>query len=68
MCNFSTYLETALCDQFVCGLSDVKCQRVLLCDTALTAETALKKARASEVVLKENEEMQAVKGTGDSLP
>ena len=65
-CNFGAYLETALRDQFVCGLSDVKCQRDLLCDAALTAETALKKARASEVVLKETEEMQAVKETGES--
>ena len=25
-CNFAAYLETALRDQFVCGLGDVKCQ------------------------------------------
>ena len=29
-CNFDAYLETALRDQFVCGLWDVKCQRELL--------------------------------------
>ena len=61
--NFGMYLETALWDQFVCGLSDVKYQRDLLCDAALTAETTLKKARASEVVFKETEEMHAVKET-----
>ena len=60
------YLETALRDQFVCGLSDAKCQRELLCDPALTAETALKKARASKVVLKETEGMQAIKEPGNS--
>ena len=65
-CNFGAYLETVLRDQFVCSLSDVKCQRDLLCDAALAAETALKEARASEVVLKETEEMQAVKETRDS--
>ena len=65
-CNFGPYLETALRDQFVCSLSDTKCQRELLCDPALTAETALKKARASEVVLKETEGMQAVKEPGNS--
>ena len=55
------YLETALWDQLVCGLSDVEYQKDLMCDAALTAETTLKKARASEVVFKEIEEMQAVK-------
>ena len=64
-CHFGMYLEMALRDQFVCSLSDAKCQRELLCDTALTAETALKKARASEVVLKETEGMQAVKELGN---
>ena len=59
-CNFGAYLETALQDQFVCGLWDVKCQRELLC-TDLTAELALKKARAAKVVLKETEGMQAYK-------
>ena len=34
------------------------------CVSALTAETALKKARAPEVVLKETERMQAVKEPG----
>ena len=46
-----------------CDLSDVKCQRDLLCDAALTADTELKKVRASEVVSKG---MQAVKEPGSS--
>ena len=65
-CNFGAYLEMALRDQFVCDLNDGKCQRELLCDATLTAETALKKARVSEVVLKEMEELQAVKEPGNA--
>ena len=53
--NFGAYLETALRNRFVCGLSDVRCQRDLLCDATLTAETALKKARASDGALKETD-------------
>ena len=60
-CDFGAYLETALWDQFVCGLWDVKCQRGLLCIHDLTAELALKKARAAEVVLKETELKKAYK-------
>ena len=52
MCNFGQYLEMALRDQFVCGFHDVKCQRELLREATLTAETALKRARATEVVLR----------------
>ena len=67
-CNFGNYLETALRDQFVCGLGEVKCQRELLCVTDLTADTALKKARAAEVVLKETEGMQVGKKEPGSYP
>ena len=67
-CNFAAYLETALRDQFVCGLGDVKCQRELLCEADLTADTALKKARAAEVVLKETQSMQACKQESESYP
>ena len=35
-CNFGDYLNTAIRDQFVCGLRDVKCQKELLCVTDLT--------------------------------
>ena len=27
MCNFGNYLNTAIRDQFICGLSDTKCQK-----------------------------------------
>ena len=67
-CNFDAYLETTLRDQFVCRLWDVECQRELLCVTDLTAELALKKARAAEVVLKETEGMQAYKKEPESYP
>ena len=60
-CKFAAYLETALRDQFVCGLGDVKCQQELLCKANLTADTTLKKARVAEVVLKEVQGMQACK-------
>ena len=60
-CNFGAYLEIALCDQFVCGLANVKCQQELLYEANLTVEIALKKARAVEVVLKETEGIQACK-------
>ena len=43
-CNFGQYLETALRDQFVCGLHDEKCQRELLSIQDLTANIALQKA------------------------
>ena len=67
-CNFGAYLDTALQDQFVRGLWDVKCQRDLLCVTDLTAELTLKKVRAAEVVLKETEGMQAYKRELESYP
>jgi len=47
MCNFGAYLETAIQDQFVCGLQDTKCQKELLCLSDLTAEMALQWARAA---------------------
>ena len=57
-CNFGGYLETAIRDQFVCGLRDTKCQKELLCQSELTAEGALQRARAAEVVRRETEGMQ----------
>ena len=49
--------------KFVCGLIDVRCQRYLLRGTLLTAETDLKKTKASnsKVVLIGAEGMQIVK-------
>ena len=52
-CNFGNYLESAIRDQFVCGLRDTKTQQELLCVPDLTAQTALRKARAAEAIYKE---------------
>ena len=57
-CNFGDYLNTAIRDQFVCGLSDTKCQKELLCIVDLTAPMALQKAQAAEVVSHEAKAMQ----------
>ena len=56
-CNFGQYLQTALRDQFVCGLRDKKCQRELLSIQDLTAEIAIRRATAAEVVSKETQTM-----------
>jgi len=52
ICNFGTYLEAAIRNQFVCGLKDSKCQWELLCEAELTAAKALQRAQAMEVVAK----------------
>ena len=57
-CNFGDYLDTATRDQFVCGLSDPKCQKELMCTADLTVAVALQKARAVEVVTQEAKAMQ----------
>ena len=67
-CNFGGYLETAICDLFVCGLRDSKCQKELLCEADLTAERTLQRARAAEVVRKETEGMQVVRNNPERLP
>ena len=66
-CNFGEYLESAIRDQFVCGLCDTKCQQELLCQTDLTAGRALQRARASEAVHKETESMQVVRRETEKL-
>ena len=60
-CNFATYLETAISDQFICGLNDPKFQQELLCQTNLTADLALQRAQGMEEVAKESESMQTGK-------
>ena len=57
-CNFGNYLESAIRDQFVCGLRDTKTQQELFCIPDLTAQTALRKARAAEAVYKETRTMR----------
>ncbi|XP_065891627.1 uncharacterized protein [Dysidea avara] len=44
-CNFGNYLDTALRDQLVCGLSDRKTQRELLCIPNLTLAMASERLR-----------------------
>ena len=53
-CNFGQYLDTALRDQFVCGLTDRKCQRELLTIQDLTLQTAIQKATAAETATRES--------------
>ena len=48
MCNFATYLNTALRDQFVCGLRDPHIQCELLPIRDLTVTTVLDKSQAME--------------------
>ena len=56
-CNFGGYLDTALCDQFVCGLNDRQCQRELLSTQGLTLQTAIQKATAAEAATRESREI-----------
>ena len=53
-CKFGQYLDTALRDQFVCGLNDRKCQRELLSTQELTLQTAIQKATAAETATRES--------------
>ena len=66
-CNFGEYLESAIRDNYVCGLRDTKCQQKLLCQTDLTAGRALQRARASEAVHKETDSMQVVRREAEKL-
>ena len=53
-CSFGQYLDTALRNQFVCGLNDRKCQRELLTVQDLTLKTAIQKATAVETATRES--------------
>jgi len=52
-CRFGDYLETALQDQLVCGLNDVKTQKESLCVKELTLSVAFDKDRVAETVNRE---------------
>ena len=66
-CNFSNYLDTPFRDQFVCGLRDKQCQQELLGIPELTADIALQKAAAAEMVSKETEGIrEATSGANSS--
>ena len=51
-CNFANYLDTALRDQFVCGLRDPRIQQELLSMKDLTVAKALERSQAMEVASK----------------
>ena len=53
-CNFRQYLDTALRDQFVCGLNNRKCQRELLSTQELTLQMAIQKATTAEIATRES--------------
>ena len=57
-CNFGNCLESAIRDQFGCGLHDIKTQREILCISELTAQIALRKTCAAETVYKETQTMK----------
>ena len=56
-CNFGEYLNTALRDQFVCGLINRHCQCELLSTQDLTLQTAIQKATAVEAATRESREI-----------
>ena len=53
-CNFGQYLDTALRDQFVCGLNNHKCQWELLSIQELTLQMAIQKATAAKTATRES--------------
>ena len=57
-CKFESYLDTALRDQFVCGLKVQRIQQELLCISDLTLTKALDKSRSMEVVHKETQSIR----------
>ena len=59
-CKFEAYLDTALRDQFVCGLKDQRIQQELLCISDLTLAKALDKSRSMEVVHKETQSIREI--------
>ena len=57
-CNFANYLDTALCDQFVCGSRDPRIQQELLSMKDVTVAKALERNQAMEVASKEAHNLQ----------
>ena len=62
-CNFGNYLDTALRDQLVCGLSDRKTQWELLCIPNLTLAIASERARAAEAASRETQQLNPAVAT-----
>ena len=60
-CQPSGYnLDTAICNEFVCELTDTKCQQELLDIPELTVDIPLQKGAPTEVVSKQTEEIWEV--------
>lgn len=64
-CNFGTYLDTALRDQLVCGLYDIKCQKELLCMSSLLLQDAVQHAKAYEAVARESAAIHPTQPTAE---
>ena len=64
-CEFSNFLNKALCDQFVCGLSNSAMQQRLLSEPNLDLAKACELAQGMEAAQKDAKEMQ-INPTGAS--
>ena len=63
-CYFRQCLDTALHDQFVCGLNNRQCQRELLSMEGLTLQTALQKVTATETATMESRSIHGASAEG----
>ena len=62
-CKLESYLDTALRDQFFCGLKDQRIQQELLCIDDLALTKALDKSRSMEVVVKATQSIQELENS-----
>ncbi|XP_043246076.1 uncharacterized protein LOC122393776 isoform X4 [Amphibalanus amphitrite] len=67
-CSFGLYLDTALRDQFVCGLNDARCQKELLCVSSLSLQDAVQHARSYEAVARESAAIHPTQPTSTADP
>ena len=58
-CEFSEFLEDALCDRLVCGLKDEAMQRRLLGEADLSLKKAFEITQAMEAAAKNAREIQS---------
>ena len=59
-CEFGAFLEEAIRDKFVCGLSNSSIRKRILSEKDLTLEKAISLASSIEASIKENEAMKSV--------
>ena len=57
MCEFGNFIDEALCDKFVCGLTDEAIQRRLLAEADMTLTKAQTLAQAMETAKKNLKEI-----------